>query len=146
MKTYYPSERSGSIGIPLWGIILSSFGFALYMVYKHASVRDLIILVSIETVVILFVGMVWFRTGYFLSKDYLIVKIGPVTHSRISISDITKISRSNSILSSPANSLKRLAIRSGQRVLAQISPKDEISFIKTIVEINPGITIDLIMK
>lgn len=143
MQSYYPSAKSIPLGIILWGILLSGFGFAFYMIFKHASLRDLIILSSIATVVILFVGIIWFRTGYFLSKDYLIVKIGPVTHSKIRISNITKISRSNSILSSPANSLKRLAIRSGRRVLVLISPKDEKTFIKSIIEMNSKISIDL---
>ena len=143
MKTYYPSAKSIPLGIVLWGILLSVFGFAFYMVFKHASLRDLIILSSIATVVILFIGIIWFWTGYFLSKDYLIIKIGPVTHSKIRISNISKISGSNSILASPANSLKRLAIRSGRRVLVLISPKDEKTFIESIIEMNPKIAIDL---
>ena len=143
MKTYYPSERSKSIGIPLWIILLSTFGIAIYLVLKHASWRDLIILSGIYSLTILFFGIIWFRTGYFLSNDYLIVKIGPVTHSKIRISRITKISRSNSILSSPANSLRRLAIRSGPGKMVLISPKDEKTFIESITQKNTNIVIDL---
>ena len=78
-----------------------------------------------------------------LPRGSLFIKIGPVTHSKIRISNISKISRSNSILASPANSLKRLAIRSGRRVLVLISPKDEKTFIESIIEMNPKIAIDL---
>ncbi len=125
------------------GILILSFGFAFYIMFKHASMQELIMLSCILIAVLLFVGIVWFRTGYFISKDYLIVKIGSVTHSKIKISSISKISRSNSILSSPANSFRRLAIKSGQKVLVQISPRDEESFLTLMTEINPKIDIDL---
>ncbi len=143
MKKYYPSAKSISLGFFLWGILFLSFGFAFYMMFKHASMQELIMLSCILIAVLLFVGIVWFRTGYFISKDYLIVKIGSVTHSKIKISSISKISRSNSILSSPANSFRRLAIKSGQKVLVQISPRDEESFLTLMTEINPKIDIDL---
>ena len=143
MKKYYPSAKSLSLGFMLWGIMLSALGYAMYMVFKHAALKDMIILSIISFVVLVFVGIIWFGTGYIISDDILVIKIGPVTHSRIRISRISKISRTNSILASPANSLKRLAIKSGNRVIVMISPKDEDVFIKTVNEVNPNIVIDL---
>ncbi len=143
MKKYYPSAKSFSLGFILWGILSSGLGYAMYMVFKHAALKDMIILSIISFVVLVFVGIIWFGTGYFISDDFLIIKIGPVTHSKIRISRISKISRTKSILASPANSLKRLAIRSGKRVIVQISPQDEDAFIISIKEANPKIVIDL---
>jgi hypothetical protein len=113
------------------------------MVLKHASLRDLAILTCIALVTILFIGIVWFRTGYILSEEYLVIRIGPVVHSKIGISRISKISRSNSILASPANSMKRLAIKYGRQGVVLISPKDEKIFIESIVAINPKIVVNL---
>ena len=143
MNKYFPSAKSKPLGIILWGILLAGLGLSFYAIFKNYSLTALIITSVISLIVFLFVGIVWFGTGYFVSKDYLIIKIGPITHSRIRISSISKISRSNSIISSPANSLKRLAIQSGKRVLALISPKDESDFITTISELNSGIDIEL---
>ncbi len=143
MDTYFESAKSLVLGIFLWGILLSSLGLGFYSIPKDASINEFILLGSISFIVILFVGVIWFRTGYLVSRDLIIVKIGPVIISKIKISRISKIERSNSLLASPANSLNRLAIKSGQTVLGQISPKDEESFLQLITEMNPKIHIDL---
>ncbi len=143
MIKYFPSARSKILGLIIWGFLLIVFGFTFSQVFRNSTFSQLIIVSSIFIIIFLFIGTVWFRTGYFISDDILIIKIGPVTHSRIRISRISKISRTNSILASPANSLKRLAIKSGKRVIVMISPKDEDAFINSIKEVNPKIVIDL---
>ena len=143
MIKYFPSARSKILGLIIWGFLLIVFGFAFSQVFRNSTFSQLIIVSSIFIIIFLFMGTVWFGTGYFISDDILIIKIGPVTHSRIRISRISKISRTNSILASPANSLKRLAIKSGKRVIVMISPKDEDAFIISIKEANPKILLDL---
>jgi hypothetical protein len=143
MSKYYPSAKSLLLGLILWGILFSSFGLAFYQIIVHAGMQDLIVLLIISFIVLSFVGIIWFGTGYFVSDDFLIVKIGPITHSKIRISTISNISRSRSLLASPANSLNRLAIKSGKRTIVQISPRDEDAFIKSIIEVNSQIRINL---
>ncbi|HMB63001.1 MAG TPA: PH domain-containing protein [Eudoraea sp.] len=143
MTTYFPSARSKTLGLFIWGILLIVFGFEFSHVCTNGTLTELMILSSIFMITVLFVGTVWFGTGYSISKESLIVKIGPVTHSRIRISEISKISRTGSIISSPANSLKRLEIRSDHKVLVVISPKEEDDFIKLLLRVNPEILIDL---
>ncbi len=143
MNKYYPSAKSIPLGIVLWGILFSSLGLGFYSEYENAATTDLVILSVTSFAIILFVGIIWFRTGYLVSKDQLIVKIGPVKISKINISSISKISRSTSILASPANSFARLAIMSDEKVLVRISPKDEESFLALITEMNPNTEIDL---
>lgn len=143
MTKYFPSARSKTLGLFIWGVLLIVFGFNFSQVYKNGTPTELLILSSIFVITILFVGTIWFGTGYSISNDSLIVKIGPVTHSRIRISEISKISRTTSMISSPANSLKRLKLRSDHKVCAVISPKDEDGFIKSILKVNPKIIIDL---
>lgn len=139
----FPSARSKSLGLIIWGVLLIAFGFSFNQAFENSTLSQLIILSSLFIIIFLFAGTVWFGTGYYVTDDILIVKIGPVTHSKIRISKISKISRTNSIISSPANSLKRLALESDNQVLVLISPKDEDAFIKSIKEVNPKIQIDL---
>ena len=143
MKKYFPSAKSKTLGIIIWGILLLVFGLTFYVIYKNSSLSSLIISSIIFLITFLFVGTVWFGTGYFISEDYLIIKIGPVTHSRIMISSIRSLSRSNSILSSPANSLKRLLIKSDQKREVLISPNNEVDFISAITNENPKISVNI---
>ena len=139
----FPSARSKSLGLIIWGVLFIAFGFSFNQAFENSTLSQLIILSSIFIIIFLFTGTVWFGTGYYITDDILIVKIGPVTHSKIRISKISKISRTNSIISSPANSLKRLTLESDNQILVLISPKDEDAFIKSIKEVNPKILIDL---
>ncbi len=143
MTKYFPSAKSKGIGGILWGGILGGFGISIYAVIKHFSITNLIIILIIFIIVIPFVGIIWFKTGYFVTKGYLIIKIGPITHSSIQISSISKISRSSSILSSPANSLNRLSIKYGRKGLVLISPENETDFINAIKEGNSKVIVDI---
>ncbi len=143
MTNYFPSARSWVLGGIIWGILSGVFGFSLCTVIAHFSLTDLIIILSIFFILFLFFGIIWFRTGYFISKGYLIIKIGAFTHSRVRISSISKILRSNSVLSSPANSLNRLSIKYGRKGLVLISPKDEAGFLTAIKEENSNVIVDI---
>ncbi|MGB5693094.1 MAG: PH domain-containing protein [Flavobacteriaceae bacterium] len=136
---YYPSARSPILGLIIWGVLLVVFGLSLNAAIQDSKTSNLIMLLLFWIIIFLFMGIVWFGTGYYVRDDQLIIKIGPVTHSKISLSKITKISKSNSWISSPANSLKRLEIKSGNSVLVLISPKDQEKFMTTINKINPKI-------
>ena len=142
MTKYFPSARSKLLGIFLWAILLLSFGFSFYQAIENSAFSQFIIVFSISIITIIFIGTVWFKTGYFISNNTLIVKIGPFTYSEIGISKISEISRTHSIISAPANSFKRLAIKSVNKIVV-ISPKEEEDFIKSIKKLNPQIVVNL---
>jgi hypothetical protein len=74
-------------------------------------------------------------TRYIIDGSELIIKIGPITERKISIEKIKTISRSYNIISSPANSLKRLKIDYASGVVL-ISPYKEKQFIELLKSIN----------
>jgi hypothetical protein len=80
-------------------------------------------------------------TQYIINENQLIVKSSWIVNERIDISKITKIEKSNSILSSPALSLDRLLVRYNKYDEVLISPRDKTEFIDELLKINPAIEI-----
>ena len=140
---YFPSAKSFWLGCIIWGLVLISMGFTFISSAAELTQAQWIINSFIYLVIILFLGIIWFGTGYYIDQDLLIVKIGPITHSKIKISGISRIARTRSIISAPANSFKRLAIEKDNGVEVIISPRDEEFFISSIKDVNPNIVIVL---
>ena len=80
-------------------------------------------------------------TQYIINENQLVVKSTWIVNERIDISKITKVEKSNSILSSPALSLDRLLVRYNKYDEILISPKEKIEFIDELLKINPNIEI-----
>ena len=80
-------------------------------------------------------------TQYIINENQLVVKSTWIVNERIDISKITKVEKSNSILSSPALSLDRLLVRYNKYDEVLISPKEKIEFINELLKINPNIEI-----
>jgi Bacterial PH domain len=80
-------------------------------------------------------------TQYIINENQLIVKSTWIVNERIDISKITKVEKSNSILSSPALSLDRLLVRYNKYDEVLISPKEKKEFIDELLKINPAIEI-----
>lgn len=78
---------------------------------------------------------------YVIFDDTLTVKSGLfVEDAHYKISEISSIQKTNSILSAPAASLKRIAIFfHGQKRPLVISPRNEADFIAQLKSINPEI-------
>lgn len=81
----------------------------------------------------------FFNTVYKIKDNHLFVQCGLVTYKPISIATITKISKTNSILSSPAASFDRIAIHYGAYDQVIISPKDIQAFFNALIRVNPNI-------
>lgn len=141
---YFPSAKSLWLGAFIWGLLLVSMGFTFVNIASELTPAQWIINSSIYLIIIIFLGIIWFGTCYYVTQDQLVVKIGPVTHTKVDISAISRISRTKSIVSAPANSLKRLAIESDDGIKVIVSPKDEESFISSIKAVNPNILVELI--
>ena len=142
MNEYFPSARSEILGFIIWVMVLVPFGLALYEVFQGTITRELFIRMLILTSLIIFFGIIWFGTGYYITDRELIVSIGPIVHSSIDLSKISEISAANSWIAAPANSFKRLAIRSDKVVLVMVSPKDRKGFIECMKKVKPDIIVN----
>ena len=90
---------------------------------------------------LLFIVFISKSTRYIIEEDKLIVKCMFIVNDRIEISKIRKIEKTNSVLSSPALSLDRIAIKFNKFDEVYISPKEKQSFLNDLLEINPNIEV-----
>ena len=92
------------------------------------------------------IGVVLFiskTTRYIIKENQLIVKSMWIVNEKIEISKIRKIEKSNSILSSPALSLDRIALYYNKYDEVYISPKEKQDFLNNLLEINPNIEVKI---
>lgn len=90
---------------------------------------------------LLFIVFISKSTRYIITENRLIVKCMFIVNDSIEISKIRKIEKTNSILSSPALSLDRIAVFYNKYDEVYISPKDKQTFLEEILKINPDIEI-----
>jgi hypothetical protein len=131
MKTY-KSKIDWWLGVPL-----------LYPIFK--SVISMIegewigyLGMAIIVLIVLFVSK---TTRYIINGNQLIIKSMWIVNDTIEISKIRKTEKTNSILSSPALSLDRIAIRYNKFDEVYISPKDKQAFLEDLLKINPNIEV-----
>ena len=80
-------------------------------------------------------------TQYIITDTQLVIKCMFIVNEKIDIEKIRKIEKTSSILSSPALSLDRIAIKYNKFDEIYISPKDKQLFIDEILLINPNIEV-----
>ena len=134
---YFPTKRDVWLGILIWGLML----FGMIPAIIQSAKLPLVIMILI----VLFIGWIWFGTGYEISEDQLKISCGPFRH-RIPIQEIKEIKRTRSPLSSPACSLDRMEIKYGKSKRIMISPADKENFIKTIMKKSQNIQLDEELK
>ena len=95
---------------------------------------------------------VWFGTGYKLKEELIKIKSGPF-RTTIKIKDIKKVrsvtndSITMSYLSGPALSVDQLEITYGETFdIVNISPDYTSNFLKILLDKNPNIEVDEILK
>jgi len=130
---YFSSKRDWWLGLLIWGLVLLAGVPALLKPGKG----QFIIMIA----VLLFVGWVWFGTGYEILDDELRIRCGPF-RQKIPLREIKEIKKTRSPLSAPACSLDRMEIEYGKSKRVMISPADKESFIKVIIEKSPYIRLD----
>jgi hypothetical protein len=96
--------------------------------------------ISIIIFLIVFVSK---TTRYIINENHLIVKSMFIVNEKIEINKIRKMEKTNSILSSPALSLDRIAIRYNKFDEVYISPKEKQLFVEELLKINPEIEVAL---
>ena len=124
--------------IDLWfGLVLV---YPIFVSIKSLLFGEWIGLIGLGVVV----GLILFlskTTRYIINENQLIIKSTWIVNVRIDISKITKIEKSNSVLSSPALSLDRLRIRYNKYDEILISPKEKNEFIDQLLKFNSNIEI-----
>ena len=99
--------------------------------------------VAVYVLTILFIVYLFLTTNYTIyNQQTLIVKSGFLMNKKIDINSITKISKTNNPISSPALSLDRIEIFYNKYDSVIISPKNEQEFIQDLQKINSSIIID----
>lgn len=95
----------------------------------------------INILVFAFVAHLFTTTYYTINGDDLNIRSGFIYNKTFAIHGITEISETNNPLSSPATSLDRLEIRTGEGGSVMISPKEKDKFLTHICAINPRIKV-----
>ncbi|MBL6658423.1 MAG: PH domain-containing protein [Flavobacteriales bacterium] len=81
----------------------------------------------------------FFNTTYKIEKEKLHIKCGFFKYKAVNIREMKKVSKSSSIISSPAASFDRIEITYGKFDELIISPKHRIKFVEDLQKINPEI-------
>jgi len=97
---------------------------------------------SIILLTIWFIHSSFYNTYYTINpdKDSLIIRASFLINQTISIQNIIKIKKTNSMLSAPAASMDRIEIRY-QHGTVVISPEERRMFIDHLLKINPNIEV-----
>ena len=142
MTQCFPSRRSLILGILIWGIVFAVLYLYINILINNFNWLTFLVIFLIFSFLFLLIGTIWLRTRYIIKDDVLIIKIGPVTFANLPVREIYSIRRTWTILSAPANSLKRILITYSDGH-AVISPAREKEFIKLLLTINPGIRVKI---
>lgn len=133
----FKAKISYGILIPLLVLLVGSM---LLPVFNGASNRDILILIAIILPILAFVLHLFFNTTYSINaNNELLIKSGFIFNLKINIAQITSISNTSSLLSSPAPSLDRIELKYGKWDAVIISPKDKQAFSKAVMKLNPNI-------
>lgn len=130
----YPSAISWGIWIPVYALILGQGIFFAQETSGYFVIFHLFLAIVIYFFVV--------RIFYIIDDENIRIFMGPFLYRTIEIKSIRKMELSNNPLSSPAASLKRLAIYYNKWGYVLISPKNRIEFMdevwkrKSLLEIN----------
>lgn len=131
-------KYTSKIGIELVLPILIILGsIASLFLFKKAWVGF-----SIMLAVIVFVGYIFANTFYTITKKTLTIQAGFFNYPAIEIESIKKIEDTNSPISAPATSLKRILITYNKYDSIIISPQNKVAFIQHLKNINPNIIVN----
>ncbi len=142
MTTIFPSHKSVVLGVLIWGMMLGSLVATLFAMPTEFDLTVSLILTAVWVPTLLLIAVVWFKTRYIIKDQMLIIKIGPYTEREIEVKEIFSVKRSQNIIASPANSLKRIKITYDVDMVL-LSPKRESEFISLLQEFNPSIKVDV---
>lgn len=113
-------------------LVLSTQAYALFSVISGtAPLSAKYTMVGTTTLVYLLVASILLRTHYTVEGGVLTIACGPITRT-IKLDEITRVTETRSVLSSPALSLDRLRIQYRKNRSIMISPADKRGFLAAI--------------
>lgn len=136
MQKKYPSKISYSL---LAFIFLIFFGPVIPNVFNAELNVKVLGVVGFLILVFACILHMFLKTEYIIADKILKIKCGMFSYKPIAIADIKEISKTSSLLASPAPSFDRIEISYGKFDTIIISPKDKSSFAKHLTNINPNI-------
>jgi hypothetical protein len=93
--------------------------------------------------VAVFLLSILFSTNYIILNETLLVKSSFLVNLKIDINSIKKIVKSRSWEKAPANSMDRIEVSYNKYDTVIISPENKDEFIKTLLNINPKIEVNI---
>lgn len=132
----YPSKISYGLLIFLFIVF---FGPFIYEFINNGFSGKFIPVFGVILLPLVFVLHLLFKTEYNIDKTNLNIKCSFVINTNIDIKTIKEISKTKSIISSPAPSFDRIKIKYGKFDEIIISPKNKVDFAKDLTNINPEI-------
>ena len=101
--------------------------------------RNMVVIILGLIILYGFILHMFFNTTYTIDKNMLHIKCGFFRYNSINIMDMKKVSKSRSIISSPAASFDRIEISYGKFDELIISPRNKFKFINDLQKINPNL-------
>lgn len=133
---HYPSKRSyGLLGV----IFVLFFGPLLPDVFLGEFTGIFFLLLLFQSLAFALILDLFLNTRYTIDGTTLKIKCGLISYKHIDINEIKTITKTNSLMASPAPSFDRIEIKYGNFEEIIISPKDKVNFARHLTAINPGI-------
>lgn len=142
---YFPSKRDIWLSILYWLCILffivppvffPDFGVWMAPPFLDKQWIRIVILSSCGFCLM----WIWFKTGYFIKGDVLIIQQGPFKWT-IHIDEIESVREVRNPFTDPALSINKLEINYRRFKTIAISPKCKVAFIKQLRKQKPNLTI-----
>lgn len=140
---FFPSKKDTWLTIIIWLFallfILPPIFFPEFGVWMTPELFDkqwlkIIILSPIG----LFLLWIWFKTGYTIADNLLLIRYGPFK-KKIVIHDIHSLRKTKNPFSDPALSMDKIEISFAKFETVSVSPKDQHEFVRQLVKQNPAI-------
>jgi hypothetical protein len=125
-------------------IFLVFFGPVSFGVLNNGIQIEFYVLLVVLVPSFVFILYVFLKTEYYIGENLLKIRCGILFNKSIEIYTIKKISKTNSLTSSPAPSFDRIEITYGKYNEIILSPKDKHTFAKDLTTIHPAIENNII--
>lgn len=136
MKKKYPAKISYGL---MTMILIILFVPMIIELLNNGISKSLIPTICIVVLVLVLILHLFLSTEYTIDRNTLNVKCSFIIDKNIDITTIKEISKTNTIISSPAPSFYRIMIKYGGTNEIIISPKNKVDFVGDLTKINPDI-------
>lgn len=137
MVKKYPSKVS--YGLLTFVFFVFYAPLILEVINLGELTRKMIWVVGFLSLIFAFILHLFLKTQYTIENKKLKIKCGAFSYKPIDIDEIREISKTKSIISSPAPSFDRIKIKYGKFDEIIISPKDKLGLAGDLTRINPNI-------